>query len=343
LSAGPESWTDNWDVDDADVDGDHVADYRMPPVWEYGNTSGYRPFTDLSGDLGKVLRYVALDTLFTSSPLYDPLTTEPLPGYGKQVRVIMFEDYPKSNNGFGWLKPDWVRARLAALQPQFKWTVKKGKDLPLVGAPKQAFRIWGDKVSQNDCWNSFGTTFAELFCFFDARRNQYLPPIKVQQDNIGGVFAFFTTDLRMGDEVGLLGYADDNWISGYPTYVFMFDTPEDRALGYGFTWTLAHEYAHHVGMSHPHDGYDSTSDTDFDAVGPFYFAWSGDESETIMSYIRLSNNFGWFERDNMNRFYAARVLMQANQIAAQVRQSQNAAQAAALLKEGNTHLSIVKG
>jgi len=26
----------------------------MPPVWEYGGTAGYRPFTDLSGDLGTV-------------------------------------------------------------------------------------------------------------------------------------------------------------------------------------------------------------------------------------------------------------------------------------------------
>ena len=39
LSAGPESWTANWDITRADVDGDGVLDYRMPPVWEYGNPS----------------------------------------------------------------------------------------------------------------------------------------------------------------------------------------------------------------------------------------------------------------------------------------------------------------
>ena len=44
--------------------------YRMPPVWEYGNLTGYRPFDDLSGDLAKVTRYVAIDLLFTTSPLY---------------------------------------------------------------------------------------------------------------------------------------------------------------------------------------------------------------------------------------------------------------------------------
>ena len=35
LSAGPESWTGNWNVDNADLDGDGVPDYRMPPIWEY--------------------------------------------------------------------------------------------------------------------------------------------------------------------------------------------------------------------------------------------------------------------------------------------------------------------
>ena len=39
LSAGPENWGGNWNVDDADLDGDDVADYRIPVSWEYG---GYR-------------------------------------------------------------------------------------------------------------------------------------------------------------------------------------------------------------------------------------------------------------------------------------------------------------
>ena len=52
LSAGPESRTANWNLTDADVNFNGVLDYRMQPVWEYGNLSGYRPFDDLSGDLG---------------------------------------------------------------------------------------------------------------------------------------------------------------------------------------------------------------------------------------------------------------------------------------------------
>jgi hypothetical protein len=79
LSAGPESWTDNWNVDDADLDSSGVTDYRMPPVWEYGNIGAYRPFDDLSGDLGKVARYVAIDLLFTSSPLSAAISAPLIP------------------------------------------------------------------------------------------------------------------------------------------------------------------------------------------------------------------------------------------------------------------------
>ena len=69
LSAGPESWTSNYDVDHPDLDGNGVTDYRMPPAWEY-TAKGFRSPAALAGDLGKITRYVALDLLMTTSPLY---------------------------------------------------------------------------------------------------------------------------------------------------------------------------------------------------------------------------------------------------------------------------------
>src|SRR5512134_131477 len=54
LSAGPESWTDNWNVDDADLDGNGVPDYRMPPVWEYLEPGGDRSPGKLTADLARV-------------------------------------------------------------------------------------------------------------------------------------------------------------------------------------------------------------------------------------------------------------------------------------------------
>ena len=37
LSAGPEAWAGNYDVDNPDLDGDDVADCRIPVAWEYGS------------------------------------------------------------------------------------------------------------------------------------------------------------------------------------------------------------------------------------------------------------------------------------------------------------------
>jgi hypothetical protein len=62
LSAGPEAWGGSWNVDDADVDGDSVPDYRMPSIWEYA-ANGYHPPSALSSDLGKVLRFAAINLL----------------------------------------------------------------------------------------------------------------------------------------------------------------------------------------------------------------------------------------------------------------------------------------
>jgi hypothetical protein len=121
---------------------------------------------------------------------------------------------------------------------------------------------------------------------FDVNLSSYVPEYG-PKDYAGNIFAFNTTDENLGDQFGLLGFADDNWVDGTQSYVFGFDTPGYRDLGYGLTTTTIHEFGHHVGMSHPHDGYDSEWDYDYGPGGDTYFAWSGDESDTIMHYSDL--------------------------------------------------------
>jgi hypothetical protein len=101
LSAGPEARTANFEVDHPDLDGNGVEDDRMPPVWEYSQ-KGYRKPAALSSDLGKVTRYVAINLLFTTSPLYDPLVTTPGVGGSKIKHIELFEDDPAS------LGADWI-------------------------------------------------------------------------------------------------------------------------------------------------------------------------------------------------------------------------------------------
>ena len=63
---------------------------------------------------------------------------------------------------------------------------------------------------------------------------------------------------------------------------------------------------------------------DYGPEGDFYFAWAGDESNSMMSYVDLNWDFSQFDRDNFNRFHAAGYIVNANAIAEDVLASPNA-------------------
>jgi hypothetical protein len=100
--------------------------------------------------------------------------------------------------------------------------------------------------------------------------------------------------------------------------MFAFDTDDYRSIGYGFSTTTIHESGHHFGMSHPHDGYDAEYELDFSPSDEFMFAWSGDESNTIMHYMDLSDEFGRFDQDNMYRWEMAGYLNWSNELAGNI-------------------------
>src|SRR5205085_5637283 len=183
-------------------------------------------------------------------------------------------------------------------------------------------------VADVSCFGNklFGIAFGDLFLYHNDHLTQF---IEGDQDYEVPVFLFNTPDALSAG--GLLGFADDNWRDGTQSYVFEFDAPFLRTAGYGFTTTSIHEVGHHLGMSHPHDGYDSKLNLDYDATGPLYFANSGDESNTIMSYIDLNADFGQFDRDNMGRFLTVGYINQANSILASIYASGRAGNASASL------------
>ena len=120
LSAGPESNAANYDIVTKDLDGNGRLDYRMPPIWEYGSVTGYRPFNDLSGDLAKILRYVALNLLFTSSPLYDPALSAPKLPSSIEVDINVYQADP-SVNGLVFLKLQLVSQKRVELPTWITW------------------------------------------------------------------------------------------------------------------------------------------------------------------------------------------------------------------------------
>jgi len=310
-SAGPEAWGGSYNVDDADLDGDSIADYRIPPIWEY-NAAGYRDPADLGGDLGLVTRFVAIDMLFAGSPLYDPMASAPGLNGRKIAHVNMMEDDPASFGAL-WMNTGKVREEYMAMQPHYVWAAQMTDVNPIDTGAKNAFRIFTGLSGASDCWNAYGTSFAELFCYFDANYSKYVPSYR-SNDYVFPIHAFNTTQAKMGGQWGLLGFADDNWIDGTPSYVFEFGAAEYRASGYGFTDTAIHEGGHHFGFSHPHDGYDAEFDLDFGGSGSLYFAQGGDESQTVMSYMNLSSKFGKFNMDNMGRWEFAGYMNWSNEL-----------------------------
>ncbi len=324
LSAGPEAWTDNWAVDIPDLDGDGIEEYRMPAIWEY-TAGGYRDPAALGQDLGLISRYVAINLLFTPSPLYDPLASSPGPEGRKVNHLEMFEaDAGRRAVGTDYYDAALAGDLLADFQPYYDWySVEELNRRPDEGA-RWALRIFGETNLRSGCWEDFGTPFAQMFCHFDQNYADYVPAYN-EQDYVGTVFSYHVTQRRLGTQWGLLGFADDNWVDGTPSYLFVFGAKEYRDLGYGFTTTVVHEMGHHIGLSHPHDGYDSETGVDYGPGGSFYFAWAGDESDTTMQYLALSNTFGQFDRDNMNRYIFAGYLNWANDVLSRIEAHPDAA------------------
>lgn len=333
FSAGPESWGGNYDVDDRDLDGDGAADYRVPPIWEYASP-GYRAPDQLGADMGRLVRFVAIDLLFATSPLYDPLATAPAPGGRKIAHVAMLED-ESGASGMEWLHADTAERAWRRFQPYYAWKVAISDTSPIDAAAKQTLDVFTGNRTANDCWNRFGTTFAQLFCGFEAAHATYLPAYG-RRDAVGGIFSYSTSPEGLGSSFGLLGFADDNWTSGAPTYEFIFGGSAYRALGYGFSATVIHEFGHHLGVSHPHDGYDSELDLDYGATGDTFFAWLGDESDTVMSYLSVSNGFGRHAQDNMYRWETAGYLNWSNAIAGDILTSGNEGRVAPALALADT-------
>ncbi len=334
LSAGPEFWSDNWNVDDADMNGDGVLDYRIAPVWEYGNLSGYRPFNNLSGDLGKVLRYVALDMLFTTSPLYKPAISAPRLPTNIELDVNLYQGDPAVNVR-DYFNPTVLRQEVSELQPLNNFTIEVN-DQNFSGRSSAVFDCFLTSTlppyADNSCYgNRLGTAFGDLFLY---NNDHLLSFLEGDGDYEIPLFIYNTTNERATD---FGGYADDNWADGTQSLTFVFTNPHFRNFGLGPTEVAVHEIGHHLGLSHPHDGYDYETDNDFSQRGDTYFAWSGDESNTAMSYLNINYDFSQFDRDNMNRWLTAAYINQSNAILPKILEKPQAGQVADLLATADAH------
>lgn len=323
FSAGPDYWGGSFDITNPDLDGDEVPDYRIPTIWEYA-IDGYRDPALLGDDIGRLTRYVAINLLFTTSPLYDPFNTTP----GRDGRKVLSVNMLKQDanaDGRDFIDMRYVRDRLRSVQPYYNWTTDLNETDPIDPEAQRALEVFANAVepTPEDCSTAFSDTFAELYCYFDANRSDYFPAY--EEDDYVIPVAAFNLD-EEGDPLssGLLGFADDNWRDGTQSYIFEFDSPQIRELGFGFSVTTIHEVGHHIGFSHPHDGLDSTTGLDYGPGGDFFYAWVGGESHSVMHYLSTTNVFGQFDRDNMYRWETAGYINRSNELLAAILASPDA-------------------
>ena len=340
LSAGPDSFTDNWNVDDPDLTGDGVRDYRLPPIWEYFTPGGYRQASGLTGDLSRVSRYVAIDLFFTSSPLYPPQFTPRLLPKKINLDVNTIEGIPGTNSSKRYQTPGLVLDEVSELH-RLPYTSDQ-QDLAYEGKARNCYVLWLEKKLCYPVEHQDYPPGADLFLYGAENLVRLLDDEQSRREYEATLINWAVLDGPKGKtSPPFLGYADDNYRDGTQSFVYDFVSPA-IAENYGLTTTEIHEYGHHLNLSHPFDGFDYESETDFGWDGRFYFAGVGNEINSIMSYVDLNWDFSQFDRDNTDRFQAAAYINNANALARRIQNDPNANRAAEDLAEADKRYGAAK-
>jgi len=314
-SAGPNAFGGSWNVDDADVDGDGADDYRIPAAWEY-HPDGFRDPALLSRDFGKVARLVAINQLFTTSPIYDPMVATPHGGGSKIVHLHVLQEVP-GGHGVDLVRQSLLRDRLARLQPYHGWQVHLQETNPLDAGTRRTLEIWahfwreGTFPDDRGCWEPLGHPAAQLFCYFEANRDRFFPEYGKADHVIP------TALIDMSDELLSLngGFADHNWRDRTQTYVDITSSPNARATeGLAFTGYAMHEIGHHLGLPHTYDGWDHERTQQYFAAGDSFFVDLGTQAHSVMGNP-ATFDFSRFDVDNAARWEIAGHLNAANALA----------------------------
>jgi len=326
LSAGPEFAADSWNIVDADTTGDGQLDYRVAPVWEYGNVNGYRPFNTLSYDLGLVARFVAINLLFTASPLYNVALSPPKLPTSIQLDLALFQGDPDLD-GNARLHTDYLLQKISKLEPLNSFSVKL-QERPLAGRFETIFKDWIAFVpSYGSNQKVFNSYFGNFYLYYQDHANQFRSG---NADYEIPVLLLMSATSYWPPERCQCSFADDNYRDGTQSMIVTNLSNFFATRGFGFTGFAIHEIGHHLGLSHVHDGFDSELNLDYQR-GVIPIVDFGDETSTAMSYTHLNNDFSQFDRDNMNRNLIAAYINQSNAILAKILASPRANDVASLL------------
>jgi hypothetical protein len=177
---------------------------------------------------------------------------------------------------------------------------------------------------------------ADLQAYFTSHQNQFLtgaPDYEVP------IFEFNVPPALASDL--FTGMAGDNYgivLSVRPTvlpdtrqsFIYTNTTPDANALA-GHGALLAHEVGHHLGFSHPFNGYRCLTDAcgvgefiPFGVNGLTWFSRAGMYSSGLMTYVTVNNDYSRFELDNLQRWLTWQYLDLSNFIVGQIADSPQA-------------------
>ena len=332
LSAGPDWRTGNWVIDDNLGFGpDPSWQTIFPPVWEYA-LGGAPDRVPLPDALGVITRFVAINLFFAASPLY-----------GTDADAQMTTDVELDVTAYGEhgrprLTPSLLRQELGDLlgtPPKLEVEHR-----PFSGTPARCHSAFlADERCRTETDPSVYPVDANFFGSAERVMSQW-------RDGSAGYEApgFVYDASRVRKWIAL---ADENWTDGSRSATHTMLDPPHLSAGYGTTTTMIHEYGHHFGVSHSHDGYETEwgpngYSANHPRSGVFFFAWVGNEVNSVMSYLDINNDFSQFDVDNHQRWQAIRYLRAANMIAGQVVSSPRAASGAAHLARADVSFTAAQ-
>ncbi|HVF20350.1 MAG TPA: hypothetical protein VNA14_08915 [Mycobacteriales bacterium] len=324
LSAGPEQWTRSGLVDTPDLDGDGEKERRFPPAWEYF-ADGAAKRHDLARDLGDLVRYVAINLLFTSSPLYPVALTPPALPRTVDIDLNRYEHDSVARPLKDFLDVAEIQRNVAKLLRGTKVSlddqaldVRSPSHLACYAQTLSAYQgAFAPACSRSDRYSVYSNPFVDEM----THRDRFIDDAG-EVDYEAPVFLYGLTD-RTSPADSCFAYADDNQRDGVQSQIVAY-LPAWCRRSVGATEFTLHELGHHFSLSHPHDGYDYETGVDYYAWGKFFFVGLGDESSSVMSYMWINNEFSQFDYDNYDRFTTAANVAAAQQVAADVLRSARA-------------------
>jgi hypothetical protein len=330
--------------------------YRFHHTADYGTPGAYRPIEDPAGDVAALAGFVYLSQIAYAGPLYPPALTPPtLP----RRLVLDINRWSWSGQSFaGLLDVPRMLSKMSVLPYDIAVEIKEQPQ----GPESDLGRVWKcslTSVTQSDLGQSCfgnrtgGYAFGDVATYFTNHLNQYLtgaPDYEVP------IFQF-NVPPELAQPVWT-AIAFDNYLlppttpvllpDNRQTFVFSSSTPFVNSI-FGHGQQLQHEVGHHLGFSHPFQGYLCVTDRcgcltktcDFVEFFPFganagtYFAQSGLYVTGLMSYVSVNNDYSRFELDNLQRWLTWEYIDLSNFILSQIAASPHSGTVAAAVTQAD--------